>query len=143
MSELLEFMLRHPLLVGGSLMALTATIINEVRLRAQASVAIGAQQAVRLINQGAAVVDLREPARFSAGHIADAINLTADALRADPESRLKKKRAVLLVCDSGSASARLVGNLRKAGFDNAWSLDGGQMAWERENLPVVSGKTRT
>jgi rhodanese-related sulfurtransferase len=143
MSELIEFVMRHPLLVGGSLMALITTVGYEVRLRMQAAFAIPAPQAVRLINQGATVVDLRDAARFSAGHIADAINLTADALKSDPESRLKKKRPVVLVCDNGSNSAKLAGVLRQAGFESAWSLEGGQAGWERDNLPVVAVRAKT
>lgn len=143
MGQLIDFLLRHPLLVGATLLALIATIVMELRLRSQSGFAVAAQQAVRLINQGATVVDLRDAARFSAGHIIDAINLTADALKANPESRLKKKRPVLLVCDNGGGSARLVPTLRKAGFENAWSLEGGQTAWERENLPVVAERAKT
>jgi rhodanese-related sulfurtransferase len=142
MSELIEFVMRHPLLVGGSLMALIATIGYEIRLRSQSSFSIPPPQAVRLINQGATVVDLRDAARFNAGHIVDAINLTADALKTDPESRLKKKRAVVLVCDNGSSSSRLAGVLRQAGFENAWSLEGGHASWERDNLPVVATRTK-
>jgi rhodanese-related sulfurtransferase len=143
MSNFIEFVMRHPLLVSGSVMALVATLVNEARLRTQAKVAVPPQQAVRLINQGATVVDLREAGRFSAGHIADALNLTAETLRSDPASRLKKKRPVLVVCDSGANSAKLTHSLRQAGFENAWSLEGGQAAWERENLPVTSERARS
>lgn len=143
MAQLIDFALRHPLLVGGSCLALIATIVNEIRLRSQGSVSVPAPEAVRLINQGATVVDLRDAAKFKIGHILDAINLPAEELRANAEARLKKKRPVLLVCDSGSSSARLVSTLRQAGFESTWSLDGGQAAWERENLPVVADRTRT
>ena len=93
---------------------------------------------MRLINQGATVVDVREAARFDGGHIVDAVNIPPDELAAKAETRLKKKRPVLLVCDTGARSGRLVGTLRKAGFDNAWSLDGGLAAWQRDNLPLVT-----
>lgn len=104
---------------------------------------VPAGEAVRLINQGATVVDLREAAKFAAGHIVDAINVTASDLKSQPESRIKKKKPVLLVCENGSASARLVAPLREAGFEVAWSLDGGLAAWERENLPVVANRSKS
>jgi rhodanese-related sulfurtransferase len=142
MAQLIEFCLRHPLLVGGTVMALIAALANELRLRGQAGVSVPPTEAVRLINQGATVVDVREKASYDVAHIVDAINLAADDLAGAAESRLKKKRPVLLVCDTGSRSARLVSGLRQAGFDSAWSLDGGLAAWQRDNLPVVGSRNR-
>ena len=72
----------------------------------------------------------------------DAVNIPPDELAAKAETRLKKKRPVLLVCDTGAQSGRLVSTLRKAGFENAWSLDGGLAAWQRDNLPVVANRGR-
>lgn len=141
MSQLIEFALRHPLLVGGTVAALLALIAFELRLRTQAGVAVGAQEAVRLINQGATVVDVRDTAKFDGGHVVDAINLPAAELAAKAETKLKKKKPVLLVCDSGSASARLVGTLRAAGFE-AWALEGGVTGWQRENFPLVATKSK-
>lgn len=142
MAQFIDFCTRHPLLVGATLMALIAAIANELRLRGQAGLSVAAQDAVRLINQGATVVDVREAARFDGGHILDAINLTPEELATKAETRLKKKKPVLLVCDTGSSSVRLVGTLRKAGFENAWALDGGIAAWIRDNLPVVPTRAR-
>lgn len=143
MARFIEFCLRHPLLVGGTLMALVAAIANEIRLRGRAGLAVPPSRAVMLINQGATVVDVREKDSFAGGHIVDAINLAAGDLVAGAESRLKKKRPVILVCDSGAQSVRLVGGLRKAGFESTWALDGGLTAWRRDNLPVVSGRPRS
>lgn len=143
MGQLVEFALRHPLLVGATVVAVIALIAFEIRLRSQAGVSIGAQQAVRLINQGATVVDLRDAAKFAGGHIVDAINISPDELRKKPDSRLRKKRPVLLVCDTGANSAKLVGTLRQAGFDNTWALDGGIVAWRRENLPIVESRGKS
>jgi rhodanese-related sulfurtransferase len=143
MTRLIEFSLQHPLLVSATLAAVIALLVYEIRLRSHSRVAVPAHAAVQLINQGATVVDLREPARFGSGHIVDALNIAPDQLAEKAETRLKKKRPVLLVCDNGSQSGRLVGDLRKAGYDNAWSLDGGLAAWQRDNLPVVSDRGKT
>jgi len=143
MAQLIEFCLRHPLLVGATLTAVIALIVNELRLRGQSGVSVPAQEAVRLINQGATVVDVRDAAKFDSGHIVDAINVPAAELTAKAEARLKKKRPVLLVCDTGNSSARLVAPLRQAGFENTWSLDGGLAGWARDNLPVVASRART
>ena len=142
MAQLIEFSMRHPLLVGATLMAIIALVVNELRLRGQSGVSVPAQEAVRLMNQGATVVDVREAARFASGHIIDAINVPVAELKANAEARLKKKRPVVLVCDTGSSSARLVASLRQAGFENTWSLDGGHAAWERDNLPITSTRPK-
>ncbi len=142
MANFIEFSMRHPLLVGGTLLAIIALIVNELRLRFQSGFSVPAQKAVQLINQGATVVDVRESARFNSGHIIDAINVPAAEVKAHAEARLKKKRTVLLVCDTGSSSSRLVASLRQAGFENAWSLDGGLTAWQRDNLPVASTRAK-
>jgi rhodanese-related sulfurtransferase len=143
MAQLLEFAVKHPLLVGATLLMLIAVVLYELRLRSRSGTAVSPHEAVRLMNQGATVVDLRDAARFAARHIVDAVNVSPEDLRADPESRLKKKRPAIIVCESGYHSARLANALRKAGFDKAWSLDGGIAAWEKENLPMVSARSRS
>lgn len=142
MGQLLEFALNNPLLVGALVMALIAAIGNEVRLSGQAGVSVGPQEAVRLINQNGAVVDLRDAAAFAAGHIVDAANLTLEDLAGKAGERLRKKKALVLVCNTGTTSAKVAKTLRAAGQENAWSLDGGMAAWQKENLPVVATKAK-
>jgi len=142
MAQLTEFILNHPLIVGATAMATVALVVNELRIRSQSGLSVPPQEAVQLINQGATVVDLRDGAQFAAGHIVDAVNLQAADLKANPEARLKKKRAILLVCDNGSGSARCVAPLRQAGFEKAWALSGGLAAWRGANLPLVAEKPR-
>jgi rhodanese-related sulfurtransferase len=143
MAHLTEFILRHPVLVGTTLIVLIATIVYELRLRGRGATAVTPQQAVRLINDGATVLDLREAAAFAPRHIANAVNLTAADLETDAADKLKKKRAALLVCETGYHSARSATALRKAGFENVFSLDGGLAAWEKENLPFVASRGKS
>lgn len=140
MAQLIEFITNHPMLVGTTAVALSAALFVELRIRGGSGRSIPPSQAITLINQGATVVDVREKESFDSGHIVDAINLGAGELVAKADSKLKKKRPVLLVCDSGSRSVRLVDELRKAGYENSWSLDGGLAAWRRDNLPVVAAR---
>ena len=48
----------------------------------------------------------------------------------------------MLVCDNGSASGRLAQELRKKGSEQVFSLKGGLSAWQRDNLPVIVGRSR-
>jgi rhodanese-related sulfurtransferase len=142
MAQLIEFCLRHPLLVGATVAAVVAALFYEIRLRGQSGFSVPPARAIQMINQGATVVDLRDAESFGGGHIVDALNLTPADLSANPEAKLKKKRPVLLVCDNGSASARAAADLRKAGFENAWAVEGGLAAWLKDNLPVVAERAR-
>jgi len=136
MDQIIEFTNNNPLLVTATILMALAVIFFEIRQRSQGVTAINANQAVRLINQGAKVVDIREQDRYDTGHIVGAIRVGPDALAGD--KRLKKQRPVILVCDNGANSSRCTDELRKAGFESAFSLQGGISAWQQENLPIVA-----
>jgi rhodanese-related sulfurtransferase len=94
--------------------------------------------AVRLINRSAHVIDVRPAEAFGDGHIANSRNIELASLEADPNSVKKKKDKVLLtVCDSGQTSGKAAAVLRKAGYENSFSLRGGIQAWRAENLPLA------
>ena len=75
MQRLLDYATHHP---GLSLLltaAVLAVMIYELRERARGQGAIGPQDAVRLMNQGAALLDVRDAEAFAAGHIRGARHL--------------------------------------------------------------------
>lgn len=96
-------------------------------------------QATQLINQGKGViVDVREPAAYAAGHLRDAKNIPLKELpnRIGELDKFKSK-AVIAVCQAGVQSAKAAAQLKKAGFKEAFSLDGGVAAWQAQGLPVA------
>lgn len=137
MDRLLEFTNNNPLLVTGTFLMALAVLFYELRQRGQSVFQVTATQAVRLINQGARVIDLRDKAAYDTGHIIDATNIPAAEIESGADKALKKNRAVILVCESGITSGKYVAPLRKAGFEQAFSLRGGLASWRAENLPVV------
>ena len=136
MERLFEFAGNHPFLSGAIIVAAVLVFVNETRIRMRSVFAISPFDAVRLLNRGAAVVDIRDAARFGAGHIADASNVTPDDLASHVAGKIKAKKPVLLVCENGALSGRYAAAIRKAGRDNAFSLKGGLVAWQQENLPT-------
>lgn len=96
-------------------------------------------QATQIINQGKALVlDVREPGEFAAGHLLDAKNISNKILSSKlTELEKFKSRPVIVVCASGTRSASATAQLKKAGFSEAVSLDGGMVAWQAQGLPVV------
>ena len=138
MEQLIEFANNNMILVSGTVLMGLAVLFFELRKQADAATAISTAQAVRLINQGARVLDIRDAAKFEAGHIIDSINMPTTELGAEDSVHLKKAKSIVLVCDTGGDSARHVAVLRKSGIENAFSLQGGISAWQKENLPVVT-----
>jgi len=96
-------------------------------------------QATQLINQGKTIiVDVREAEEFKAGHVRDARNIPLKEL-SNRMSELDKfkSRNVIAICQTGVASAKAAALLKKAGFEQAVSLDGGIAAWQSQGLPLV------
>ena len=134
MDRLIEFANANLWLALAIVATTLAVIFNELRLKSQTLGTISPAQAVRLINDGATVVDLRDAEAFSSGHLIDALNLNPKELA--NSKKLNSKKGLLLVCENGAKSARALAELRKAGFDNSFGLKGGIAAWQQENLPI-------
>jgi rhodanese-related sulfurtransferase len=99
---------------------------------------VSTADAVRLINKGALVIDVRKAEEFAVGHIVNARNVALDRLQQDEDAVGKKKDKILLtVCDTSSSAGRAAGLLRKLGYENVFSIKGGLAGWRAENLPVV------
>ena len=82
---------------------------------------------------GHALVDVREPHEWAAGHAPDAVHVPLGELHPD---RLPAAERVLCICRSGARSAQAVAVLRNAGYD-AVNVEGGMKAWHADGLPVV------
>jgi rhodanese-related sulfurtransferase len=135
METLVEFANNNLLLVTGLLAAGLAATFYELRLKARNIASLSIPLAVRMINQGGRVIDVRQAEKFASGHIVDARNIDRETLLKSPE-QIKKKNTVL-VCDTGADSGECVAQLRKKGMENVFSLRGGLEEWRKENLPLV------
>lgn len=96
-------------------------------------------QATQLMNQAKTLVlDVRSAEEFATGHLQNAKNIPVKEL----ESRLKeieksKNQAVIAVCETGVRASSAVAILKKAGFEQAVSLEGGVAAWKSQGMPTV------
>jgi rhodanese-related sulfurtransferase len=140
MERLIQYIGNHPVLSGAAIVVAIAAIVIELRARATSFMAIGPQDAVRLMNQHALVLDLRPAEAFAAGHLAGARNLPLDQLgRAGETLKKYKEKPVVVYCDTGSNSGPAARKLAEQGFTKAVNLRGGIEAWRAENLPVTRG----
>jgi rhodanese-related sulfurtransferase len=140
MDRLLDYSINHPFLAGGLLLMTLVVLGYEIRQRGATAFAIAPSEAIRMVNAGAALVDLRSPNQFKDGHIAGAKNLPGDRIAADPKALEKlADKTVVLYCDNGMTTAAAQRTLARAGAKSVYSLRGGLAAWKQENLPVVKG----
>jgi thiosulfate/3-mercaptopyruvate sulfurtransferase len=138
MDRLLEYINRHPFLVSLAVALLLAIIAFELRSRRMGFAALPSQDAIRLMNQGAAVYDLREAEAFAAGHIGNAKHLPADQLdKAADVLKKYREKFLVLYCEDGGASAALARRLHAAGFTKTFNLRGGLATWRADGLPLV------
>lgn len=138
MELFLEYAARHPFLVGGTAVMAAFVLAYELSRARSGGEAVGPADAVRLMNQGALLLDVRSKDEFDAGHVLDARHIPQSELPQGLES-LKKYRdkVVITVCESGMRSGAAARVLRGQGFTKVLNLRGGMQAWKSENLPVV------
>lgn len=96
-------------------------------------------QATQLINQGkAAVLDVRDPKDYAAAHLRDARNIPLKELpQRVAELDKFKGKSLIVVCSTGVQSGRAGSLLKKAGFTEVYSLNGGMAAWQAQGLPIT------
>jgi rhodanese-related sulfurtransferase len=143
MDRLLEYITRHPFLVGGTAVLALAVLAYEASRLRSGGQSVGPMDAVRLMNQGALLLDVRSQAEFDAGHILDARHLPQDQL-ASSIATLKKyqEKVVIACCESGMRSGAAARLLQAQGFTRVVNLKGGLQGWRAENLPLVKPGAR-
>ncbi len=138
MERLIEYVSHHPYLVGIAVLALVMVVAYESRARATSFASIGSQDLIRLMNQGALVLDIRKAEEFAQGHVNGAKHLPSDQiLTAGDTFKRFKEKPVVVYCDSGSLAAAAVRQLNEQGFTKAFTLRGGLAGWRAENLPIA------
>ncbi len=141
MNTYLEFAGNHPLLVGALAFSFFLLVFTELQRKARGLTNIEPQDAVKLINSEAVVIDLRNAEAFARGHIVNAKNIPFDELQANKDKIAKyAKKSIVAVCDAGITSSKVVDSMRKSGIENVYGLKGGINAWTQANLPLVTAK---
>ncbi|MGD8379070.1 MAG: rhodanese-like domain-containing protein [Gammaproteobacteria bacterium] len=137
MAQFIEFAGNHVFLFTAAAALIALIAVGEIRRLNRPFKAAAPMEAVRLMNQGALVVDIRDPARFREGHLTGARNVPMAEL-ADKAEELTgdQGRPILVYCASGQTTARAAALL--AGRHPAvYELKGGVDGWKRDNLPLV------
>jgi rhodanese-related sulfurtransferase len=131
-----KFIIDNIWLVAVALISGGALLMPILQRRGQK---VSLLQATQLINQGKTViVDVRDAAEFATGHIRDSKNIPLNELpqRINELDKFKSK-SVIVLCQSGVRSSKAAMQLKKAGFNEVFSLNGGLAAWLAQGLPIA------
>jgi len=112
-------------------------LVYEMRTHSESRLSVSPQELIRLMNQGALLLDLRPAEQYQAGHLTGARQMNGEQiLKAADTLKKHKEKAVVVYDDSGSLGAAAVRQLTAQGFTRVFALRGGLSAWRADNLPV-------
>ena len=98
---------------------------------------IGPAEALRRLQAGALLVDVRADHERALGMASGALGVVRDRLEAAPGDFLPDADAeILLICQSGRRSQLAAQALHAQGYRNLASVAGGTSAWESARLPM-------
>jgi rhodanese-related sulfurtransferase len=97
---------------------------------------VDATEGRRRVEQGALLLDVREPDEWSAGHAPEAVLIPLGEVQARLDE-IPTDRPIVAICRSGARSGRVTEALSAWGYD-AVNLAGGMRAWAAAGLPVVT-----
>lgn len=111
-------------------------LVNDAKSRIQ-EIDIDAYRSLLAEGTPHLLIDVREESEFAAGRAKGAVHLSKGIIERDIVTKVPDKSAKLvLYCGGGFRSALAADNLRKMGYSDAISLDGGWRAYSGSGLPV-------
>ncbi|MCK6540410.1 MAG: rhodanese-like domain-containing protein [Anaerolineales bacterium] len=99
---------------------------------------VSVTEASTLRDEGAFILDVREPEEWNESHISGATLIPLGEL-ASRVDELPKDREIVVVCRSGNRSAQGRDILLSAGFEQVTSMAGGINQWKAAGFETVSG----
>ena len=110
------------------------SVVNDAKSRVKETDVEGAR---KLMQSGAALIDVREDSEWEAGHAAGARHMGRGVIERDVVQTFPDKSTELvLYCGGGFRSALAGDALQQMGYTDVISLDGGWRAYQGSGLPV-------
>jgi len=86
------------------------------------------------------LLDVREESEWAKDHVAGAVYLGKGVIERDVEAKYPDSNSeIVLYCGGGFRSALAADNLRKMGYTNVYSMDGGIRDWRNKGYPLSKG----
>ncbi|MDF1693315.1 MAG: rhodanese-like domain-containing protein [Zhongshania sp.] len=135
MDKLIPFVAEQWVLISALISCLLLLSFHEQR---RAGKSLSPQQMVNLVNQqGAVVIDLRDKAEFSKGHILGSVNLPFSKLEKEVADHVEKDKPVILVCKLGQHASAAGKKLGSLGYSQVYRLKGGVSEWQIMQMPLI------
>jgi len=109
---------------------------EEIPLTLPAEVSV--EEAAQLREEGAFILDVREPVEWETGHIPDATLIPLGEVP-DRLAEIPQDQPVVVVCRSGNRSAQATQFLRQSGYGLVTSMGGGMNQWAAANFDIELG----
>ena len=90
-------------------------------------------EVVKMLTEGAIVLDVRSPAEFSSGHVAGSKNIPLQELGRHTKDIKAWNKPVVICCRSGARAGQALGVLQQAGVS---CVNGG--GWTKVNAAVAA-----
>ena len=97
---------------------------------------VGPDEAARMVEQGAVLLDVREDDEWRAGHAPQARHVPLGSL-ANRQEDIPVDAPLVAVCRSGQRSSTAATALSRAGYDVV-NLAGGMKGWRDSGHPLVT-----
>jgi rhodanese-related sulfurtransferase len=92
-------------------------------------------------DQELVLLDVRTAEEQQVSHLRDAWHLDASKPRIEALT-IPEGATVVVYCSIGYRSAAIVEDLKRAGIDNIYNLEGGLFGWANEDRPIYRGTDR-
>ncbi len=116
-------------------------ILDEARAQVKS---VDIDQARKMVEQGAVIVDVRESDEWRQGHIPQAIAIPRGFLELRIEEKVPDhKTPVIMQCASGTRSLYASRVMKELGYDNVYNLTGGFNAWKDRGLEWTADRQFT
>ena len=102
---------------------------------------ISVHEAREMQEQGALVVDVRNPDEWGSGHVRDAVHIPVDGILVEAEAKLPRDRDLLFICAAGVRSGLACEMTSALGFEQErlYNIEEGTPAWIAQDLPTDYG----
>jgi rhodanese-related sulfurtransferase len=114
-------------------------LVQDAKSRVR-EVSVGEVKARLDLGEKPTLIDVREESEYARDHLPGAVHLGKGVLERDVEAKFPDTGAeLILYCGGGFRSALAADNLRKMGYTNVLSMDGGVRDWRNKGYPMTTG----
>ena len=135
-----EFFNQNILLFLVLIVVFNLLILSILSARVKGAKSISALEMPQLQrNENCVVIDVNLSKDFATSHIPSSINFPLEEISDQNNALLNhKNKTTVLVCQTGTRSAKAAKKLVSLGFSDVTILTGGLFNWSKENLPTTS-----